>query len=235
MTQEKIDLDLDSLVDFLTARGTEASLPTIERITRAGAANIARRKTDPAADDALLKTQIITDADWRGILYFRQAGILAAAVKDLKTSFTHPDADMQDCHIRDYRLHPLFEALASTAVLARRCIDDELADQLLNREQKCSGAAHARKGKSDLLQPRNKLILELARETRLMSTVPLDAWQVTCKVLEDRRLTESEEWKAKPLGRGDVKAARGGVYAIVKKYWSQLSPSLPPRRASRRR
>jgi hypothetical protein len=169
MTREKIDLDLESLVTFLVARGTEASAATLAEIAKVAETGRGTKSSAAILDEMIKGAGKITDDHWRAALYFRQAGILAAAVKDLKTSFTHPDADMQDCHIRDYRLHPLFEALASTAVLARRCIDDELADQLLNREQKCSGAAHARKGKSDLLQPRNKLILELARETRLMA------------------------------------------------------------------
>jgi hypothetical protein len=221
MTQEKMDFDLDSLVDFLTARGIEASLPTIERLTRASAANIARRKTDPATVDALLETQIITDADWRDTLYYRQAGILAAAVKELKTFFTHPDADMQDCHIRDYRLHPLFEALASAAVLARRCADDELADQLLNREQELLGAAKARKGVSDKTQPRDKLILELAKEVRFMKP-KMKRGGVAGEVFKDKRLTDSKEWKAKPM-------ELGGVDAVVRKHWLRLSPSLPKR------
>ena len=167
------------------------------------------------------------------MLYFTQAGVLAATVEELKTWLCPLDR-LHHPNPPDYRRHVLYEFAASIAVLARRCIDDDVADELLNREQKRLGAAHARTtGISAKVQPRNKLILELAKEIRFMSAVPLDEWQVTVKVLEDKRLTESKEWKAKPMKGKD--GGRGGIYAIVKKNWPQLSPLLPPpKRTSRR-
>jgi hypothetical protein len=220
MTPEKLDFDLESLVTFLIARGNKASDAARKKLAKATAATLTKRG----------RSFDITDADRREMLYFRQASVLAAAVEELKTwldRLYHPNPP-------DYRRHVLFEFAASIAVLARRCIDDDLADQILNREQKRLGAAHARTaGISAKVQPRNKRILELAKEIRLMSVVPLDEWQVTVKVLEDKRLTESEEWKAKPMKGKD--GGRGGIYAIVKKNWAQLSPLLPPpKRASRR-
>jgi hypothetical protein len=220
MTQEKLDFDLESLVTFLIAGGNKASDAARKKLAKASAATLAKRG----------RSFDITDADRREMMYFRQAGVLAATVEELKTwldRLYHPNP-------LDYRRHVLFEFAASIAALARRCIDDDVADELLNREQKRLGAAHARTtGISAKVQPRNDLIIKLAKEIRLMSTVPLDKWQVAVKVLEDKRLTESKEWKAKPMKGKDN--GRGGVYAIVKKNWSQLSPSLPPpKRTSRR-
>jgi hypothetical protein len=226
MTREKIDLDLKSLVTFLVARGTEASAATLVEIAKAAETGRGTKSSAAILDEMVKGTgKKITDDHWRATLYFRQAGILAAAVKNLKTFFTHPDADMQDRHIRDYRLHTLFEALASAAILARRCVDDELADQLLNREHECARAAKARKGVSDKTQPRDKLILDLAREFRFLSSNKKRG-TVARKVFKDKRLTESEEWKAKPM-------ELGGVDAVVRKHWRRLSPSLPKRAKSR--
>jgi hypothetical protein len=228
MTQAKDDLDLNSLVDFLTTRGSKASTATIERLTKASAAiasaSIAMLKNDSATVDAIFKTQKITDADRRGMLYVRQAGILAATVEELKTWLGLLDL-LYHPKTLDDRLRVLFEFAASIAVLARRCIDDELADQLLKREQKCLDAVNAGKEKSAKLQPRNKLIFEVAKEIRFMDPKQLP-WGVAGKVLENKQLTESKEWKAKPL-------KQGGVNAIVTKHWARLSPSLP-KRTSRR-
>jgi hypothetical protein len=229
MTREKIDLDLKSLVTFLVVRGTEASAATLVEIAKAAKTGRGT-KSSAAIRGEMVKGagKKITDDHWRATLYFRQAGILAAAVKNLETFFTHPDADMQDCHIRDYRLHTLFEALASAAVLARRCVDDEIADQLLNREHERAGAAKARKGVSDKTQPRDQLILDLAREFRFLSSNKKQDRRGTVarEVFKDKRLTESEEWKAKPMGLG-------GVDAVVRKHWRRLSPSLPTRAKNR--
>jgi hypothetical protein len=115
----------------------------------------------------------------------------------------------------------LFEVLASTAVLARRCVDDELADQLLTREHKRAGAKKARKGVSDLTQPRDKLILDRAKEVRFMAPKK-KCGTVAREVFNNKRLTDSEEWNAKPRGLG-------GVDAVVRKHWRSLSPSLPKR------
>jgi hypothetical protein len=106
MTREKIDLDLKSLVTFLVARGTEASAATLVEIAKAAETGRGTKSSAAILDEMVKGTgKKITDDHWRATLYFRQADILAAAVKNLKTSFKHPDADMQDCHIRDYRLH----------------------------------------------------------------------------------------------------------------------------------
>jgi hypothetical protein len=216
MTQEKLDFDLESLVAYLRIHGTKASAATHDKLTKASAATLAERG----------RSFDLTDADRRDMLYFRQAGALAAAVEELKTWLGLLDR-LYCPQPLDYRLHVLFEALASTAVLARRCIDDDVADQILNREQKCLGAAHAREGVSEKVQPRDKLLLEVAKEIRVMKPKLLP-WGVAGEALKNKRLTESTEWEAKPL-------KQGGVNAIVTKHWSRLAPSLSlSKRTSRR-
>jgi hypothetical protein len=222
MTQAKDDADLNSLVAFLTAKGTDASFPTIEKLIKAStaiaSASVAMLKDGSETIDPMFKTQDITDADRRATLYFRQAGILAATVEELKTWLGLLDLlDHPKTKTLDDRLRVLFEFAASIAVLARRCVDDELADQQLNREQKCLGAANARKGLSAKLQPRDGLLFEAAKEIRFMNPKQR-LWWVAGKVLENKRLTESKEWKARPL-------EQGGVYAILTKH----PPSLPKR------
>jgi hypothetical protein len=162
----------------------------------------------------------ITDDHWRATLYFRQAGALAANVEDLKTWLGLLDR-LYHPKTLDYRLQVLFEVLASTAVLARRCIDDELADQLLTREHKRAEAKKARKGVSDLTQPRDKIIFDRAKEVRFMAPKK-KCGTVAREVFNNKRLTDSKEWKAKPMGLG-------GVDAVVRKNWRHLSPSLPKR------
>jgi hypothetical protein len=218
MTQEKIDLNLNSLVAFLTTRGTKASTATIKRLNKASAVTLERLIRESAAS---AMSQEITDADRRDLLYFRQAGVLAATVKELKTFLIDPDAypRPQWAHIV---LRLVYKIVASSSILARRCIDDELADQLLNREHKYLGAAKARKGLSDKTQPRDKLILELAKEIRFLSSKKKKCGSVAREVFKDKRLTDSKEWKAKPM-------ELGGVDAVVRKHWLRLSPSLPKR------
>jgi hypothetical protein len=224
MTREKIDLNLKSLVTFLVARGTEASTATLVEIAKAAETGRGT-KSSAAILDEMVKGmgKKITDDHWRATLYFRQAGALAAAVEELKTWLGLLDRLYHPTTL-DYRLQVLFEVLASTSVLARRCIDDDLADELLTREHKRASAAKARKGVSDMTQPRDKLILELAREFRFLSPNKKRDRRGTAAraVFKDKRLTESEEWKAKPMGLG-------GVDAVVRKHWRHLSPSLPKR------
>jgi hypothetical protein len=206
MTQEKIDLDLESLVTFLKARGTKASAAALDKMGRSF--NLDLRET-------------LTDDDRRHMLYFRQAGVLTAAVEELKEwlgLLDHPKP-------LDYRLHVLFEFAASTAILARRCINDDLADELLNREQKRLDAANARAGKLAKLQPRDRLILEEAKEILFLNQ-KRRRWWVAGELLKNKRLTESKGWKASPL-------LHGGVDALLKKHWRSLSPSLS-RRTGRR-
>jgi hypothetical protein len=200
MTQVKDDLDLDSLVTFLTTRGIKASTATA---------------------NAIVKAKKMTDDDWGGMLYFRQAGILAAAMQKLKTFFTHPDAAMQDCHVQDYRLHTLFEALASASCLARRCIDDDLADQLLSREVKRVSAASARSRKAEKSRRRTDIILERAKDVRFMHP-QRTCWWVAGRILEDVK----KQFEESKLGS----ISHDGVDKCLKLNWPRLSPSLPKRR-----
>jgi hypothetical protein len=214
MTREKIDLNLNSLVAFLTTRGIEVSLPTIERLTRASAANIARRKNDPATVDALLKTQIITDADWRDTLYYRQAGILTGSVKELKTFLIDPDAYPRSkwAHIV---LRIVYEITASSSILARRCIDDDLADQLLYREY---GPAHARGGRSETSRLTKTFTLAVGKQFRLRHPDQLARWIAgpTHKQVNKRL-----------RARGKPQVRWSTVYSYLRKNWARIAP--PPK------
>lgn len=224
MTREKIDLNLNSLVAYLMRRGTEASAATLVEIAKVAETGRGTKSSAALLDEMVKGTgKKITDDHWRAMLYYRQAGILTGSVKELKTFLIDPDAYPRSkwAHIV---LRIVYEIIASSSILARRCVDDELADQLLNREQKILGVAKAREGVSDKTQPRDKLILDLAGEFRFMETgkEKKRCGGIARLVFEDKRLTDSEEWKAKPMGLG-------GVDAVVRKHWSRLSPSLPKR------
>jgi hypothetical protein len=214
VTQEKIDLNFNSLVAFLTARGTEASFPTIERLTKASAATIARLKDDPATVDAMIKPQKITDAEWRDMLYFRQAGILTGAVKELKTFLIDPGAypRPQWAHVV---LRIVYEITASSSLLARRCIDDDLADQLLYREY---GPAHARGGRSETSRLTETFTLAVGKQLRLRHPDQ-----------SPPRIAKKAHKKVNKLlqGRGRRRAAESTVYSHLRKNWARIAP--PPK------
>jgi hypothetical protein len=67
----------------------------------------------------------------------------------------------------DYRRHVLFAIMASTAVLARRCIDDDVADQLLIRERDCLRTAPAWKGRTKKSREIAGVVYKYGRQVRL--------------------------------------------------------------------
>jgi len=131
---EKIDLNLNSLVAYLVRKGTEASAATLVEIAKVAETGRGTKSSAAILDEMVRGTgKKITDDHWRATLYFRQTGILTGSVKELKTFLLDPDAHPRSkwAHIV---LRIVYEIVASSSTLARRCIDDDLADQLLNRE-----------------------------------------------------------------------------------------------------
>src|SRR5258708_31895832 len=117
MTQEKINLNLNSLVAFLVARGTKASAATLVEIAKAAETGRGTKSSAVIRDEMVKGTgKKITDDHWRATLYFRQAGILTGSVKELKTFLIDPDAHPRSkwAHIV---LRIVYEIMASSSIL----------------------------------------------------------------------------------------------------------------------